>query len=362
MIKGIKKSLAVAAMLAMTAGCFAGCGASVNSEDVAAVVGEENVPMGVASVYARYNQAQMFSMYSQYMSYMGTAQIFDQVVSEDSDETYGEQMKDELMDYIINMYIVRSHADEYDVTLTEEEQAAVAEVAKNFVAANDADTLKKIGTTEEHVKELMTLYTYSEKMYDVVVADVDTEVSDEEAQQSKLTYITISLEGSEVDDEGNLIALTEDEIAEKEDMATGILNTILQSEDPAAADMTAIAAEYDSALTANAYTYDDEDSYLDTAIFDAVAGLAEGEVVPQVITSTDGTALYIVRFDAELDREATDYKKESIVYERQQAAYTEVLEGWKEATTYEVTEAWDKFSISDSDIFTFVAEETETTE
>lgn len=361
MIKGIKKGLAVAAVLALTAGCFAGCGAKVNSEDVAAVVGEENVPMGVASVYARYNQAQMFAMYSQYMSSMGMPQIFDQALTEGSDETYGDQMKDELMDYIVNMYIVRSHADEYGVTLTEEEQAAIDEVAKNFVAANEASALKKIGTTEEHVKELMTLYTYSEKMYDVVVADVDTEVSDEEAQQSKLTYIKISLEGTETDEEGNTIALTEDEIAAKEDMAKGILTALLQSADPAAEDMSALAAEFEEGLTATPYTYDEEDSYLDSAVLDSVAGLSDGEVVENVVASTDGKALYVVRFDAELDREATDYQKENIVHQRQQDKYTEVLEGWKEAATYETTEAWDKFSINDSDIYTFKAA-TETAE
>ena len=192
MIKGIKKGLAVFAAAAMTAGCLAGCGGSLDCNETVAIVGEENVPMGVASVYARYQQAQMFQMY---YSYMGTTTIFDQVTATDSTMTIVDEMEAGVIEDLMGLYLLRAHAAEYDVALTEEEETAAADAAKSFADANGSSVMKDIGTTEEYVKEMLTLLAYSDKMYDAMVAEVDTEVSDEEAKQSKLTYVTISLAG-----------------------------------------------------------------------------------------------------------------------------------------------------------------------
>ena len=44
-----------------------------------------------------------------------------------------------------------------------------------------------------------------------IVADVDTEVSDEEAKQTSISYITVSTAGTEKDDDGKTIDLTDEE-------------------------------------------------------------------------------------------------------------------------------------------------------
>lgn len=358
MIKGMKKTLAVAAAVAMAAGCLAGCGTKIDSTETVAVVGEEEVSMGVASLYTRYQQAQMYSMYSAYMGSAGM-QIFDQVVTEDSGITYGDQMKEDVIDFLVNMYILKAHAEEMEVSITEEEEAQIAESAKSFVEANSADVMKNIGTSEEDAAELLRLYLYYSKMYDAMVADVDKEVSDEEAAKSRLTYVSIPLTGTEMDEDGNYVALTDAEILEKQIQAQEVLDKVISSDDAATADMDALAKEVDDTLSAVPYTYDENDSYLDAAVLEAVEGLTEGEVVNEVVEGSDGSSLYVVRFDTALDREATDQQKENIISQREQEAYEAQLKEWKDAADYEVkADVWDKISITDNEVYTFKAEET----
>ena len=59
----------------------------------------------------------------------------------------------------------------------------------------------------------------------------------------------------------------------------------------------------------------------------------EGDVT-EVIETDNG--LYVAKLTSLLDREATDSKKASIVTERKQEKYDEVLKGWKEDTKIKV--------------------------
>lgn len=354
MIKKAKKGLALTAACVMAASCLAGCGTKIDSTEVVATVEGTEIPMGVAAMYARYQQASVYYMYG---TYYGMTQIFDMVTDYETYATYGETMKDSLLDTLEEMYILKNHADDYDVTLTEEEVEDAEEAAKKFVSDNDAEVLEDIGTTEEDVAELFQLYKYQSKMYAAMVEDVDTEVSDDEAKQSALTYVKFALTTS--DEEGNAVTMTEEEMEAQNDLAEKVLAKVAEQDDVAVADMDALAKEVSEDLAATTTTYDDESTHIDSEVLLAVAGLEDGELVDEVVMSSDGTALYVVRFDADLDREATDTEKASIVTTRQQEDYKAELTEWKEAAEISVNEkVWEKITLNDSQVFT-IAENAE---
>lgn len=354
MLKRTKKGLALTAACVMAAGCLAGCGTKIDSTEVVATVEGTDIPMGVAAMYTRYQQASVYYMYG---TYYGMTQIFDTVTDYETYATYGETMKDSILEGLEDMYLLKSHAADYDVALTDEEVEAAAEAAKVFVADNGADVLETIGTTEEDVAELFQLYKYQSKMYNAMIEDVDTEVSDEEAKQSALTYVKFDL--TTTDEDGNSVAMTEEEMEAQNDLAEAVLAKVAQQEDVAAADMDALAKEVDENLAATTTTYDDESTHIDSEILAAVEGLQDGELAGDVVMSSDGTALYVVRFDAELDRDATDTEKDSIVATRQQEDYQAELTEWKEAAEISVNEkVWKKITLNDSQVFT-IAEEAE---
>ena len=142
---------------------------------------------------------------------------------------------------------------------------------------------------EKVVGEMLTLLTIQKKMTDAMTADVSTEVSDEEAAQKKMQYVSFSYSKT--------------------------------AEDGSSATMT-------------------EDTSPSTEMIAAVNALSEGQT-SGVIESENGC--YVAKLVSALDREATDAEKQSIINQRKNDRFTEIYEGWQKAAKVEVDEkVWEK--------------------
>lgn len=350
---------------AVVAGSLSGCGKLDGTQTVATVDGEK-VTLGMANYIVRDQQA-MTESYYQMMSQsygmdMSSMGIWDEK-AEDG-RTYGETAKDDVMDTIRTLYAMKNHAEDYDVTISEEEQAKIQEAAKTFMEDNDAETLAKLAVSETDMVTYLELLTYREKLHDPMVADVDKEVSDEEAGQSTVSVVKVSTAGTEKDEDGNTIELTEEEKEAKKEQAQQVLDKVKASENVAEADMSALAQEVEESLyayTPSFTTAGSEEDTLDQKVIDAVASLKDGELVQEVVEGTDG--YYVVRLDKKNDEEATENKKESIISEREQEAYDKLVEEWTEEAEIKVEEnVWKKVKVTDSVSFQYKPAETSDTE
>ena len=327
MKKVIKRTAVTALTGIMAAGMLTGCGdKAVDGTQTVATVDGTEVPMGILSLMARENQAQTEAMYASFMGgSTGSFSIWEQ--DAEKGKTYGEQAVEQTLKDLELMYIMKEKAADYNIEVTEDDQTAIAEAASQFMSVNTEDTLKDLSVTEDQVKTYLELETYKQRIHDPLVADVDTNVSDEEAQQSSFTYVSISTAD-----------LSDDEIKTKKEDAQKILDAM--TKDPTA-DMSETAQSVDksySALTGSfdanvQYSDDEEDedasasSYPDE-VLDVLRTLNDGEVGPDVI-ETD-SAYYIVRLDKKNDETATKNKKESIISTRKDNLYTETTDKWLE--------------------------------
>lgn len=350
---------------AVAAGSLSGCGKLDGTQTVATVDGEK-VTLGMANYIVRDQQA-MTESYYQMMSQsygmdMSSMGIWDEK-AEDG-RTYGETAKDDVMDTIRTLYAMKNHAEDYDVTISEEEQAKIQEAAKTFMEDNDAETLAKLAVSETDMVTYLELLTYREKLHDPMVVDVDKEVSDEEAGQSTVSVVKVSTAGTEKDEDGNTIELTEEEKEAKKEQAQQVLDKVKASENVAEADMSALAQEVEESLyayTPSFTTAGSEEDTLDQKVIDAVSSLKDGELVQEVVEGTDG--YYVVRLDKKNDEEATENKKESIISEREQEAYDKLVEEWTEEAEIKVEEnVWKKVKVTDSVSFQYKPAETSDTE
>ena len=355
------KKLAAAGLSVIIAGSLlAGCGSTADTAQIdgtktVVTINEDEVPLGTLSFLAKYQQAQMYAMYT---AYFGAAEIFDMVMDESSGETYGETLKGYALDSIEEMVLLRQHAEEYGVTLTAEEEEQIDKVAQAYIDENSEDVRAAVGASKENVIELLELQPIKSKMLEPMAANVDTEVSDEEAQQSGVTYVKIdkateadfadensdesSLADSSVAAAADVAAQVEAANAEKLSQAEAVLAAVQASGNVAEADMTTIANEVNKDLYAQNgqfTTYNTEDTVLDMAIVEAVAGLADGTLVDHVVESSDGTAWFVVRFDAAYDEAATEEIKKEKVTARKQEAYDTLYTEWKDAAKITVDEA-----------------------
>ncbi|HIS25713.1 MAG TPA: hypothetical protein IAA57_02235 [Candidatus Pullilachnospira intestinigallinarum] len=342
---------------------LSGCGNLDGTQTVATVDGQE-VTLGLASYILRTDQAEMEGYYRMLAQSYGMDGGEYWSTETEEGRTYGEDIKDNVMDTIKELYVMQEHAEDYGVSITEEEQAAIDEAAKTFMDSNDEETLEALAVSGDDVKTYMELYTIRQKMRDPMVADVDREVSDEEAAQTRVTFVEVSTEGTETDEDGNTVDLTDEEKAEKMDQAQQILDKVEAAEDPASADMDALAKEVDENLSAVERTFSSSgegDEATDQAIKDAVADLEDGQVVPQVVEGED--AYYVVRLDLKFDEEATENEKKLIISDREDEQYDDLLAEWKDAADMEVKNGvWKKVKVTDSQPYELKQETAEDTQ
>lgn len=344
----------------LAAGTLTGCGKLDGTKTVATIDGE-TVTLGLASYMTRDQQAQTESYYQMLAQSYGidaSSGLWDG--EGDDGKTYGESAKDDVMDNIKMLYVLRAHAADYDVTISDEEQQKIEEAAKTFMEENDASVIEELAVSESDIVTYLELMTYRQKMHDPMVADVDQEVSDEEANQTRITMAKISTAGTETDDDGNTIDLTDEEKAEKKELAEQLLEKVEASDDVAEADISSLASELSEDITVTSPTFTTaggEDEVLDQSVRDAAVKLDEGEVASDVIEGED--AYYVVRLDKMLDEDATQSKKDSIISDREQEAYNNLLDEWEEAVDMQIDEGvWKKLKVTDSKSFIYKTEDT----
>lgn len=342
-----------------------GCSQKLDGTQTVATIDGEEVTLGLASFAMRDQQAQTEQYYNYFMSMYGqsTGSGFAIWDGEAEDgRTYGENAKDDLMESLQKMYVIRAHAEEYDVALTDEDHTKIEEAVKAFMEANDAEVLEELAVSESDLVTYLELRTLQTRMDEPMKEETDRDVSDEEANMSTVTYVQVSTAGTETDEDGNTIDLTDEEKAEKKETAEEVLRKIYNAEDVAEADMDALAKEVDENLTASQISFqtngDEDSSSLDSNVRLWAKSLEDGQLYEEVIEGSDGN-YYIVRMDQVTNAELTESKRATIISDREQETYDALLQEWVDASDMEINEkVWKKITVTDSKKFSYKTEET----
>ena len=359
-----KKTAVVALAGVMAAGMLTGCGEKAldGTKTVATVDGTE-IPLGMLSLSVREGQAQAEAMYK---SFMGGSDYSIWSTEAEEGKTYGEQAVEQALEDIELMCILKEKAADYDVEITEDDEKAIADAAAAFMSANTEDTLKTLAVTEDQVKTYLELETYKSRMHDPIIADVDKNVSDEEAQQSSFNYVSISTSD-----------LSDDEIKQKKEDAQKILDGLNADPDGDFGEIaksvddsyTVLSGSFDTNEDASEEESDDEDettassSNYPDEVMKVLRTLKDGEVGPDVIEAD--SAYYVVKLDKVNDEDATATKKESIISTRENELYTETTDKWLDEADIKVEKKVLKtLKVTDNHKFTIqtAAEVTETPE
>lgn len=413
-----KRILAAGVCATMMMGLLTGCSSSTGK--TVAKMGDAEITLGEAEFMLRYNQAKT-------QGYLGAlfgegSNVFQQDLT-GSGQAYGVTMKESVMNDLKDMILMEQHMSDYNVELTDEEKAAIEETAKEFLAENSKDVLKALAATEETVTRVLTLYTIQSKMQTAIEADVDTEVSDDEAAQKSIQYVYFTIPETESEAEDT----TEAESGSEEDTTEAVTDaaeesgeTVAETESETVSETETAAEETSEAVSENgtedaseAVSENDTEEATEAeteesaekketretaqSVIDAVLG---GETLEDAVkavdenksvtdysygadedtlnenlknvadTLSDGeiaaepvegeNGFYVVQMVSTFDREATDQKKEEIINDRKQELLNSVLEGWA-TDSFDIDEkVWD--TVTFDDIITLKSTEAETEE
>ena len=404
-----QRILAAGMCASMAMGLLTGCSSS--NDEVVAKMGDAKLTLGEANFMLRYSQAQT-------QSYLGAmfgegTNVFQQDLT-GSGQAYGETVKESVLNDLKDMTILEQHMSDYNVELTDEDKAAIEEAAKQFIADNSKDVLKEMSATEETVSRILTLYTIQSKMETAIEADVDTEVSDEEAAQKTIQYAYFTIPETESETEDATEATSADESAsetetgteavsetETETDATSESETVAETETEATSETEAAseaaseetsedtteseteesaekketretvqgvidavqggetledavkAADESKSLTS--YSYGADEETLNENLKNAADALSDGEIASEPVEGENG--FYVVQMVSTFDRDATDQKKEEIIKDRKKELYDNKIAEW-DTESFDINEkVWDKVTFEE--IFTLKQEETE---
>lgn len=389
--------LGLSATLALTS--LAGCSKkkeTFDAEAAAITIGDDTVSAGVVNFAVRYTQASVESLYQSF----GVDDPFNEDMF-GTGSTLGEQAKSQVVTTLTHALLAEQHMGDYDVAVTDEDKEQISAAAAKFISDNDESVLETLSATQEIVERYLELSLIQERVEEQMTADVSTEVSDEEAAQRKIQYVLFppvteteeeteevsegeeeteeisEVEETEAETIGETVAETEEETAalvdndssksqsgDETEIETDIETelgtedeteeTETETEDPetvaarerarvqaqemldkinAGADFEEAAEEMGKTVSENTFGSD----YSVTALVEATDGLEDGTIVEEPVLSSTGS-YYVVKLVSQLDREATDAKKDDIVSERKEACIDGVYAEWQgdtEVTTDE---------------------------
>ena len=316
--KNVFKRLSVSLLTAALAmSLLTGCG-EIKASSTVLKVGDEKISLGLANFFARYMQAQ-------YETYYGiTEDGWDQNVSDD-ETTYADSLKKDIMKNIQNAVLERQNAEEYKISLSDEDKAKIKETAEAFMKDNDAKAEKAVTADQKTIENYLELVTYHDRVEDAIRNTVTEEdITDEEAAQKKMQYGYIAF--STTYEAGNVTMMEDDQKKEVKKQAEAFAKDAAGQED-----FASYAEE--QGYTAADVTFDKDSTDPDAQLIAAADKLKEGEV-SDVIEGETG--YYVAKLTSSVDREATDSKKQELLSEKQSDAVTKQLKKWKKDTKIKV--------------------------
>ena len=276
-----KRILAAGMCATMTMGLLTGCSSSTGK--TVAKMGDAEITLGEAEFMLRYNQAKT-------QGYLGAlfgegSNVFQQDLT-GSGQAYGVTMKESVMNDLKNMILMEDHMSDYNVELTDEEKAAIEETAKEFLAENSKDVLKALAATEETVTRVLTLYTIQSKMQTAIEADVDTEVSDDEAAQKSIQYAYFTIPETESEAEDT----TEAESGSEEDTTEAATDTAEESGETVAETESETVSETETAGETETEAEETSEAVSENGTEDASEAVSENDTEEATEAETEESA------------------------------------------------------------------------
>ena len=312
--------------LAMIMACNSyGCG---DKKDAPVIFGEgvessfetekmqlETCIMSVGEEEVRLNEF-LFYVYQLKSVYDGslTSSVWDYVLPDgNSIERYS---KEELVKEIAQVKIICQQAKQEGYTLSEQETNEACVMAGKYVE-NLPEDAKDYNLIRPLVEKIYLEHALAKKMFDVVAGTVDTMIPDEEARQMTVSYIKIMTKG--VDRNGIEVNLSE----EQKKSARNRAKTLLKNAEKQESFSQYAAGNSDDAQTTLTFSRTTGPKDL----VDVAFSLSEGECSNVIETDT---GYYILYCEKAYDEEKTIEHKEKIIRERENQAFCEAYESWKQ--------------------------------
>lgn len=155
-----KKILCVGMILVMAMVALTGCKIKNYDSNVVDINnGEDGIKLGYVNFVFKYTQAGYDINYG---STYGTKLWTDDMTG--TGQPFSEEVKNNVVETLEKQYIIKKHADELGVKITEDDKTKIDEATKKFLSENTSSTLNAMGADEDVVRQMLTDMTYVSKV------------------------------------------------------------------------------------------------------------------------------------------------------------------------------------------------------
>lgn len=324
----LKKAVVFGLSACLMLGSLSGCSkkeAEFDPEATAVTVNGDEISAGLVKFATHYTQALTEDLYK---NYMGVSDPMSQDIYGNG-STMGDMIKSQTVTTLENMVLAEQKMEEYGVELTDDEKSTISETAKKFLDDNGEEVLEKMGATQETVERYLTLRLIQNKMEPAMSADVDTEVSDDEAAQRKVQYAMFRAE-TEAESESETETGSEAESETGSEAATEVIEETTLVETEGATEVSAAAENSTDAADAKAEAATEKAAEAETA---ALTGETDTKTQSAAQTETENASEAVT--DAAAEADGTEASTEAVTEAASTEAETEAVSGDAQETETE---------------------------
>lgn len=239
--------------------------------------------------------------------------------------TLEENVKDIALAQIAQIKTMNLMAEQYEVTLSEEEESLAENAAKAYYASLNETEIEAMGVDKDTIEGLYKEYALAGKVYQYIIKDINPEISDDEART--ITVQHILLKTYAMDGTGKKIEYTQ---KAKEDA----FDTAYEAWEKAAA-----GEDFDELI--RHYSEDSKSTYsfrkgeMDPAFEEAAFNLGNGEI-SDIVTTQSG--YQIIKCISAFNKEETDSNKVKIIEQRKAEVFGQEYNAFVENLTRKLNE------------------------
>ena len=155
-----KKVICIGMILVMAMVALTGCKIKNYDSNVVDINnGEDGIKLGYVNFVFKYTQAGYDINYG---STYGAKLWTDDMTG--TGQPFSEEVKNNVVETLEKQYIIKKHADELGVKITEDDKTKIDEATKKFLSENTSSTLNAMGADEDVVRQMLTDMTYVSKV------------------------------------------------------------------------------------------------------------------------------------------------------------------------------------------------------
>lgn len=247
----------------------------------------------------------------------------------DEEKSFEDMAKEEIINQIVRLKIMNTIAESRGIGLSEDEKLDVQDSAAEYLTRITQEDQKEYGINLDTVRIIYEDNVIAQKLFDVVTADVETNVSKEESHTITLKQFTALYYGRDRD--GNILNKTKEQKATAKEEIIKAYDQIVRNKN-------------------DFITYADNHSDLDEVVIAVSKGEFEESIEKELFKLKEGQTsialdlgdgFYFFECISSDDEKAREERVNEIVKERQNEMFSKEYDNWlEESKVYIVTNLW----------------------